>query len=357
MPPKKTSVVVMFNHVGEDEYEKLREVDPKKLEFKPEFDIHVATVMEEYEAIVKALTGEGFRVSTFNLEDDLERLHDFLASDPPDVIFNLVEYFRDEPKLEHLIAGIFELYQVPYTGAPPFSLGLCQRKGMTKQLLLANGVLTPRYHILHKPHIKSRHGLRYPLIVKPAREDASTGVENASVVYDLEALNDRIEHAFQEYAPPVLVEEFIEGRELHVSVFGNDTPEVFPIIEYDFSKLPSEYPRIISYAAKWDPLKEEFHRVDSVCPAKLPKRVEAKVREQALLAYETTNCRDYARIDMRLSKDNKVHVLEVNPNPDLTESVSYMESAEKAGYSFSQTLRKIVEMALSRKKTPPAPAP
>ncbi|MBI2619601.1 MAG: ATP-grasp domain-containing protein [Ignavibacteriales bacterium] len=353
--PTKTSVLVLFNHVGEDEYEKLREIDPESLGFKPEYDIHVATVMEEYEAIVTALNKEGFNASALNLEDDLERLHDLLSSDPPDVIFNLVEYFRDDPKLEQMVAGIFDLYRVPYTGAGPFALALCQRKGLTKQLLLANGVLTPRYHVLHKPHLKSRHGLRYPLIVKPAREDASTGVENESVVYNLEQLNERIVHAFKEFTPPILVEEFIEGRELHVSVFGNDSPNVFPIIEYDFSKLPPEYPRIISYAAKWEPLKEEFHRVDSVCPAKLSKRVEKKVREQALLAYETTSCRDYARIDVRLSKENKVYILEVNPNPDLTESVSFMESAEKAGFSFSETLRMIVEMALQRKKIAPAP--
>jgi len=142
---------------------------------------------------------------------------------------------------------------------------------------------------------------------------------------------------------------------LHVSIVGNNQPQVLPIIEYDFSELPAEYPRIISYSAKWDPLKEEYHRIHSVCPAKLSKKTERRVVERCLRAYELTGCRDCPRIDLRLSKENRVYVLEVNPNPDLTEGVSFMESVEKVGLSFSQTLRKIVEFALSHRKTPEPP--
>ncbi|HEX9615211.1 MAG TPA: D-alanine--D-alanine ligase [Bacteroidota bacterium] len=353
MAARKPSVAVLFNHVGEDEYETLKNVDPRTLDFKPEYDIHVATVMEEYEEIVKALNKEGFAASMLNLDDTIERLHAFLAETPPDVVFNMVEYFREDAKLESMIAGLYELYRVPYTGAPPFALALCQRKGLTKQLLLKNGVPTPRFHLLFKPHFRPRHGLRYPLIVKPSSEDASMGVEKGSVVYDLDQLRERINKAFSEFSPPILVEEFIDGRELHIGVLGNDPPVALPILEYDFSDLPKEFPSVITYAAKWEPLKEEFHRVHTICPAKLPKRIEAKIRERAIQAYRITNCRDYARIDMRLARDNKVFVLEVNPNPDLTEGVSFMECAENGGLTFSGTLRKIVEMALSRAVTPP----
>jgi D-alanine-D-alanine ligase len=350
MTKRKPSVAILFNHVGEDEYEKLKDVDPKSLDFKPEYDIHVATVMEEYEAIAMGLKKEGFRPHLVNIADDLSRLITLLRSHPPDVIFNLVECFQEDPRKEAMVAGLYDLYGVPYTGAPPFSLALCQRKGHTKQILLSNGVRTPRFHLLFKPKLRGRHGLHYPLIVKPAREDASTGIDKTSVVHDQSQLLEQIGHAFENFSHPILVEEFIEGRELHVAVLGNDPPRVLPILEYDFSMLPPEYPRIISYTAKWEPLKEEFHRVRTICPAKLPKRIEARVREKALAAYRLTNCRDYARIDMRLSKDNHLYVLEVNPNPDLTEGVSFMESAEKDGLSFSQTLKMIVEMAMRRAK-------
>ena len=349
---KKISVAVVYNHAGEDFYEKLKEVDPESLGFEPEYKIDVATVSEEYEAIANALKNEGFKANLLNINEDIQILIDLLKKNPPDVVFNLVEFYRDDPGLEHLVAGLYSLYGVRFTGAQPFTLALCQRKGMTKQLLLANHVPTPRFKILTEPKLIRRHGLHYPIIVKPAREDASSGVEKGSVVYNLEQLHERIKKTFEEYDPPILLEEFIEGRELHVSVLGNDPPEVLPIIEFDFSELPDDYPKIISYDAKWNPLEESYHRVHSICPAKLSKRIEKKVKNAVLEAYKITGCTDYARLDLRLTKDNKVYVLEVNPNPDLTESVSFMESSENIGLSFGETLGKIVDCALKR----PAPS-
>jgi D-alanine-D-alanine ligase len=340
---KKISVAVVYNHPGDDVYEKIREIDPQTLDFEPEYDIKVATVTEEYEAIANALKKQGYKVILLNIKDDIQILIDLIKINPPDVVFNLIEFYRDDPNVEYLIAGLFNLYGVRYTGARPFTLALCQRKGMTKQLLLANNVPTPRYRLLMEPKLPGRHGLHYPMIVKPSREDASSGVDKGSVVYNLEQLNERIKKTFEEFRPPILVEEFIEGRELHVSVLGNDPPEVLPIIEFDFSELPEDHPNIISYDAKWN-------------PAKLTKRVEKKVKAAVLEAYKVTGCTDYARLDLRLTKDNKVFVLEVNPNPDLTEGVSFMESAEKYGLSFGETLEKIVEFALRRpslvKQTP-----
>jgi len=349
---KKTRIAVVYNHSGEDIYEKIREVDPDSLGFKPEYDIKVATVTEEYAAIANALKEQGYKVDLINIKENIQILIDLLKKNPPDVVFNLIEFYRDDPSLEHLVAGLFALYGVKFTGSGPFTLALCQRKGMTKQLLLANNVPTPRFKLLSEPKLPRRHGLHYPIIVKPSREDASSGVDKGSVVYDLEQLIERVKKTFEEYEAPVLVEEFIEGRELHVSVIGNDPPEVLPMIEIDFSELPSDHPNIISYDAKWNPLVESFHRVHSVCPAKLSKRLEKKVKTVAHEAYKITGCKDYARLDIRIRKDNRVFVLEVNPNPDLTVGVSFMESAEQTGLSFGKTLSKIVECALSR----PAPS-
>lgn len=350
MKSEKTSVVVLYNYVGEDEYEKMKTVDPASLEFQPEYDIHVSTAKEEYDAVAKALRKEGFRARSVNVREDIRVLERLLKRNPPDVIFNLVEHFNDESRLESAVAGLFELYQIPFTGAPPFALAMCQRKGLTKQVLLANGVPTPKYKSLMEPSIPRRHGLHYPLIVKPAREDASSGVEKSSVVYDYQQLMDRLKGVLKEYNPPILVEEYIEGRELHVSVFGNENPVVFPMIEFDFSGLPADHPNIISYDAKWNPLDEIYHKVHTICPAIVSKREKKKIEEVAIKAYQITGCRDYARFDIRLSEHNHVYVLEVNPNPDLTEGVSYMESAEQAGHSFSETLRMIVEFALKRKQ-------
>jgi D-alanine-D-alanine ligase len=346
---KRTRILVLYNYAGEDEYEKMKKVDPSTLGFTPQYPIHVSTVREEFYAIVKALRSEGFSARAVNVEERLDVL-ERLQRRPPDGIFNLIEFFHDNPGMEGLVAGMYELYQIPYTGSPPFALALCQRKGLTKKVLLANGVPTPKFRLLRHPKIPKRHGLRYPVIVKPSREDASAGVDKDSVVRDFAGLSDRIKNVFTEFEPPIIVEEFIEGRELHVSILGNDPPIVLPIIEFDFSEFPSDHPTIISYDAKWNPLDETYHQLHSVCPAKLSRRVRKKVEEVALRAYQVTGCRDYARLDLRLDERNRAYVLEVNPNPDLTEGVSFMESAEKAGMSFSRTLRRIVEFALARKQ-------
>ena len=346
---KKGRVVVLYNFVGEDEYEKLKTFDASTLDFTPQYPIRVSTVKEDFNAIVKALRKEGYSARALNVEEQVGVLERLLQRNPPDVVFNLVEFFNDKADLEPMVAGMYDLYKIPYTGAPPFALELCQRKGMAKQVLLANGVPTPKFRILRQPKMPKRHGLRYPVIVKPAREDGSAGVEKDSVVRDYDGLKERLKKTFAEFPPPIIVEEFIEGKELHVSVLGNDPPVVLPIIEFDFSEFPSDHPTIISYEAKWNPLNENYHLLHSVCPAKLPKRIRKKVEEIALLAYHVTGCRDYARLDLRLSPRNQVFVLEVNPNPDLTEGVSFMESAEKAGISFSQALAQIVEYARARR--------
>ena len=186
MPTARTrgSVVVLYNSVSDEGYDALKHVDPASLGFTPTYDIAVATVAEEYEAIIAALRKEGFQARGVNLQDKIATLERLVRRGRPDVVFNLVESFHDNADLEPAVAGFLDLYRIPYTGATPMALAICRRKGLIKQLLLANGVPTPRYHQLWKPKIAVRHGLHYPLIVKPAREDGSAGIEDRSVVYD-----------------------------------------------------------------------------------------------------------------------------------------------------------------------------
>lgn len=348
MKAQKKSVLVLYNQIGEDEYEKLRSIDPSSLSFTPTYNIHVATALEEYESIVKALRFEGFQARGLNLRDDLKTLHRIVTRNRPDVVFNLVEIFFDDAALESAVPALLDLYRVPYTGATAFNLGLCRRKDLTKQILMQNGIATPNFRILDTFSIEQGHGLRYPVIVKPARHDGSYGVQISSVANDYTELVQRLKAAYDSFSHPLLVEEFLEGKELHVSVLGNNPGEVLPVLEFDFSELPENHPPLITYDVKWNPLAQAYHQVHSLCPAELGKRAEKTVRETALRTYTVASCRDYARIDMRLDKEGVPHVLEVNPNPDLTESVSFMESAEKAGLPFSRTLRRIVEYALNR---------
>ncbi len=349
----KPYIVVLYNNVGEDVYEGLKLVDPKSLDFTPEYDIKVSTVLQEYDAVVRALRNLGYRARGVNIAEDVRKLERVLKRSRPDAIFNLVEHFRDDPELETHVAGMFEVYGVSYTGATPFALSLCQKKELTKDVLTGAGIPTPRFIRTYDTDVTENHGLSYPIIVKPAREDASSGIDQASVVNDFDALKARLTYVLEEWGGPVLLEEFIDGMELHVGVLGNDPPEVLPPIEWDFSKLPPDYPPLISYAAKWNPLAEVYHKVHSVCPARISEDTLARVEEIAIKAFEVTECRDYARLDVRLGRDGTPYVLEVNPNPDLTEGVSFMEAADVAGYDFEETLCAIVEYALERRATAP----
>jgi D-alanine-D-alanine ligase len=153
---------------------------------------------------------------------------------------------------------------------------------------------------------------------------------------------------FREFEQPVLIEEYIDGRELNVAVLGDVKPKVLPISEIDFSKMPAHLHNIVSYQAKWEPMHEAYHKTIPKCPAKLPKKIEAEAKEIALKAFEAMGCRDYCRVDMRLSKDKKLYVLEVNPNPDLTEDAGFMRSMKHAGYSYKRALKTIVDLAAAR---------
>jgi D-alanine-D-alanine ligase len=342
----KTSVVVLFNHIGDDPYEVLRDIDPETLDFKPEYPINVATITEEYKDMVTALRRAGYRARAVNLQNDLRKLERVLKRNPPDVIFNLVEFFHEDASLEAAVAGMYDLYRVAYTGSPPFTLSMCQDKALAKRVLQDHGVRTPRFKVLYEPVLPKRLGLRFPVIVKPAWEDASAGVGKESVLYDADGLRDRVELVHREFGA-TMIEEFIEGRELHVGVWGNERPEMLPPLEFDFTDLPSDHPPLISYAMKWNPLEEVYHQVHTICPAPLTRQLYRKVEKTAIAAYEATECRDYARIDMRIKK-GEPYVLEVNPNPDLTEGVSFMDSAEQAGITFEQALARIVEFAALR---------
>ncbi|MEW6701538.1 MAG: ATP-grasp domain-containing protein, partial [Bacteroidota bacterium] len=266
------------------------------------------------------------------------------------VVFNLVELFKDQPRLEMSFTGILELLNVTYTGAPPLALGTCQNKTLTKRILSSVGIRTPRYKIIKSMDRSFRLGLRYPLIVKPAWEDASVGIDNEAIIYNVDAMKKRVEYVFNSFKQPALVEEFIMGRELNVAVFGDKNPIVLPISEIDFSKMPENLHPIVSFQAKWDPMHEAYHKTIPICPAVLPDETRNEAEKIALQCVRAIGCRDYVRVDMRLSKeDNKLYVLEVNPNPDLQEGAGFMRSAKHAGYSYKKTLKMIVDFAYQRK--------
>ena len=298
-------VAVVFNEVNPEIYQS-QKVRTKDLDFKPVFGIGENNPISEYEYMAKSLTKAGYEAYTLNIMDNLQLFIKDYEKNKPDVVFNLVELFKDQPRLEMSFTGILELLGIAYTGAPPMALGTCQNKTLTKRILGSLSIRTPRYKIIKNMEHSFRLGLRYPLIVKPALEDASVGIDDNAIVYNVDTLKKRVEYVFNSFNQPALVEEFILGRELNVAVFGDRDPKVLPISEIDFSKMPDNLHPIVSFQAKWDPQHEAYHKTIPICPAQLSDETRTEAESMALQCFRTVGCRDYARVDMRLSKEDNI---------------------------------------------------
>ena len=325
------------------------EVKVKIAEELQRVDLSEIGVVEEMDDIKAALNSLGYKATAFNVDSNVFRLIDFLKEEKPDLIFNLVECVENESLQEMNIAGLYDLLKIPYTGASPLGLGIALNKPLVKQLLLHNGISTPRFQVFKVSEKIALHDdMKYPLIVKPSHEDASVGISDESVVYSLIDVKKRIRRVFEEFDQPALVEEYIEGRELNVAILGYKKPVVLPISEIDFSGLSSHMHKIVSYDAKWMHGTIAYEGTKGVCPAKLSPEKEAELKEIALQCFHIVGCRDYARIDFRLSAQGEPYVLEVNPNPDISDDAGFARSARTSGLTFTETVGKIVESALER---------
>lgn len=309
------------------------------------------SVRSRLQAVEDALRQLGYSTKTLQVTGNLLELIQEIHSGRDDLVFNLCEEFLGCSQLEMNVAAILELLQVPFTGSSPLTLGLTQDKGKTKTILAACGIPTPAFRVWQPQDPMRMDGLRFPLIVKPLLEDASLGIDNEAFVQDEKALARQIQKIYQVHKQPVLIEEYIEGRELNVSILGSDPLEVLPISEIDFSTLPAGMPKICSYAAKWEEESREYISTVPICPAPLPPDVEKRVKEVSLQTYRIMECRDYARVDIRLSPEGIPYVLEVNANPDISTDAGMPRSAKAAGLEYPELIGRIVEVAWSRWKS------
>ncbi|MEK6571702.1 MAG: ATP-grasp domain-containing protein [Bacteroidota bacterium] len=313
-------------------------------------DVSELGVLEEVDNVHASLKELGYGVAIFNVADNLSELVAFLEKEKPDLVFNLCESLGNVPIHEMHVAGIFELLGLCYTGSRPLTLGLALNKIRVKEILSYHGINSPKFLVYYNlaEVVEDDFSLHFPVIVKPSNEDASTGIEANSVVESFVTLKKRVRSVFQQYDQPALVEEFIDGRELNVSIIGNRRPTILPISEIDFSTLPPDLPRILTYGGKWLKGTVAYNGTKGVCPAVLPPSVETKLKETALRVFRLLECRDYARVDFRLSRGNVLFVLEVNPNPDISDDAGFARSAKASGRTYTQVLQKIIEYALER---------
>jgi D-alanine-D-alanine ligase len=308
-------------------------------------------VLDEMRSVERALKPLKHNTKIVPFALDITKLIDELKENRPDVIFNLCESVDGDPTQEMNIAGLYELLKIPYTGCRAFTLGLALNKPLVKQILNQNGIPTAKHFVTDNSNRIHINGHKFPMIVKPSREDASIGITNEAVVSNMNALKNRIEYVLDELKQPALVEEFIDGREINVSIVGNDELIVFPISEIDFSLLPDDYPRIISYNSKWMYKTVEFAGTKAVCPAHLTESETKVIQDTAKKVYRLLGAADYARVDMRF-KDGVPYVLELNPNPDIAsdvpEDTGFTRSAKAHGWEYNYLIQQVIKYAMKR---------
>lgn len=304
---------------------------------------------EKFVEMEDSLLRRGFEVSHVNLLNDVGRLIDALKIEQPDVVFNCVEDFHGHSLNEIPIAGIFDLLAVPYTGSDAHSLALRLDKHRAKMLLRAAGINTPDWQCYETPtKVIFGHSIPFPVIVKPSMEDASIGIDAESVVYDASALKLRIEYLYEKFRQPIIVEKFIDGREVNAAFLGDVDKIALPLSEIDYAALPEELPRILTYDSKWATDTTYYQSIGALCPAPFSHKQTANIWDMGLKAANLFRCRDYCRIDFRIDETGQPFIIEVNANPELAKDGGFYRAAHAHGLSYTDMLVTIVNYARTR---------
>lgn len=298
--------------------------------------------------VIQGLRALGHEVKEIGVHDDLRPLRESIETFQPHVTFNVLEEFHGVTMYGQAVISFIELLRTPYTGSNPRGLMLAHDKVLTKKILSYHRMPIPRFAVFplgKKARLTRRMGL--PLLVKSTFESASLGISQASIVRSEEKLAERVEFMHATYGTDVMAEEYIEGRELYLGVLGNTRLETFPVWEMSFTEWDPEVPRIATAKVKWDTEFQRRHGIVTDAAKELPAGVEREIQRVTKLAYHALGLSGYARADWRLSPDGKVHLLEINANPDLATDEDFALSAKAAGIGYDALLQRILNLGLS----------
>jgi D-alanine-D-alanine ligase len=303
------------------------------------------------EQVAKALESDGHKTSILTIRHDVDELIDGLKKPKPDLIFNLVESFGHDILGGTMgVAGVLDLLQLPYTGGGPGEIFLQEDKALAKKLLAFEEIRYPDFATF-APNAEFETGgnLRMPLFVKPLRMDASIGIDEKSLVRNTQQLMERVLYIHKTFGDTALAEEYIEGREFYVGVFGNDELTALPPLEMDFSGMKDGSVKVMDKEAKFDETSDRFHGTKTIVPDLEPE-LRARLQKVSLEAYRALRVRDYGRIDLRLAETGEIFVIEVNANCYLEEHSEFAIAAKAMGLEYSDLVNRIAELALERWK-------
>lgn len=336
----KLNIVVLFDRWEEPEEPGVAATEKAPL-------VRTLDKKEVEDEVAEALGKLGHEATLHVLDGSLKSLNAIGRMDA-DLFFNLAESFGGNDTADYAIAAYLELLDKRFTGSGGHGLLYAQDKAVAKKILEFHGVHTPVFAKLYRGRLDFSHDLEFPVIVKPAREDGSIGIEFNNVVSSIRELMERIDWLHANFDSPVLIEEFVEGREMYVGVIGNDNPTPLPVVELDLSKLPEGRPRIAGAEVKWGKGTAAYRDTKSAVAEDLPEETVAQLQSTAVAVFQALDLRDYARIDMRLRPDGRVAVIEANPNPWLASKAEFAMAARKSGRNYTQLVGEIVDLAMAR---------
>ena len=298
------------------------------------------------EHVAEALRANGYEVSMYELSDESALLG--LAKSKVDLILNMVEAYAGDDSLEAHVAAFLDLLELRYTGADPQALFLAQDKALAKKVFDFHGIRTPRFASVYRGKLDHVDDLEFPLIVKPASEDGSVGIDAGAVVRNLRELMERASMIQERFDCAALIEEFIEGREIYVGIIGNDKPVALPVVEMDLSKLPDDMPKIAGTEVKWEKGSAAYEATRSAAAKGLGEDVMRRLQDTALQVYSALKLRDYGRVDVIVRTSGEPVVLEVNTLPGMTETSLLPKAAAAAGIRFPELCQRMVDLAMRR---------
>lgn len=299
--------------------------------------------------VIKALKSLGHEVILAPLSDDLSPLRRLNFEHKPDIAFNMLEEFNGEAVYDANVVSYLELIGLPYTGCNPRGLILSRDKALTKKILSYHRIPVPKFAVAKKNRKFTKTDLQFPLFVKSLNEEASLGISQASLVYDDKSLRERIQFIHDTVKTDAIVEEFIEGRELYVSVLGNDRAKLFPPTELVFSKSKDPNYEFATRKVKWDESYRTKNGIFSQVAEGLDPEVVKRIGQVCKRTFKHLQLSSYARIDLRLNSKGVPYVIEANPNPALSPDDEFALAADKKGMDYKKLIKQILHLALDSK--------
>lgn len=308
----------------------------------------VLDVLNAVNAVHRALIEQGHNVELLPLLPPFTKARKKLEVLNAEIVFNLFEGFCDRPETEPLVPKTLVELGIPYTGCRADVLEFALDKARVKEALKEAGIPTPDFQLLCPENLDT-FNLDFPCIVKPRADDASNGINEDSLVYDIAALERQVRIISESYRCGALVERFLDGREFNATVMGNSEKVVLPVSEIVYL-LPPDIPRILTFAAKWEPTSPYYRGTKVVCPARVSLEEQRNIADTAMSAFELMVGSGYARIDMRMDEAGKLNIIEVNPNPDISPDAGAARQSRAAGMSYAEFIGQIINLTLENNK-------